>query len=1143
VYRIQDDQKNGIVNCLTPTGMPFSTLRGRKINGVEALMLQGMPTEQLDLINLTQDNLRNLAGNAMTSTVVGATILSALTFFCDILPRGRGMVKKLDAHPTFLSSQKTLNYKICDPTSYEKLSTKAGQSLAALTSLKCQCEAETAESVKSFQQCKVCDHSTCASCGGSPKHNYIQASPDEVKKRKSPAEFISTIKKSIPRVFILVQNDLATVFGILEAYRHINEALVDPSIWDSICSRIAKALTSELCLRQTIRKKSWEVIFDSPNARAVLTISDKKTEWLVYVNVSDLPVGNEISKHLNKYPILRMKPDPNGLDITQGQWQMWLPKDSTINATIISSGRLIPSYKCEIGLTAHADELVATDVEISIGPDSADLLEYDVSGKYRLVPECGQAYNSLHIKIDTEGSEDPIFFFFEHELGTGDPDRHSFIFSKDCKKIEAVGTHRHYIARIDSSWRQPTFNSAQAASWTGVAIEQRDDKCIQVHGTWKNIEGLSLTFGLACSQTVSFYQLPRQVVSLKGSCDIQHIAFACHAELGDKVDASWPRNKWISINNATTASFAHGFSWIIDQVLVISGFDSLNSRWHPFLNQSVEKCSTCVLTPPTRLWKFDGKRNYPFEKPDEAALFEHALKSLPPALRAMVYVTSSGSFQMKIEMNPVTLIHQSVGRLSGTEPIQTSWKLVTDDSKFTQNRLPPLQIQSSHGEPECSQPPNFKLTLRPEQLSALHWMKNQEDAVVAFTEEEITEGRLPSLDYYLWGKATKDVRVKGGVLAFDVGFGKTAVTIGLINSQRQIKDDKDSKWTKVRRKGTIPLKATLIFVPKQLTKQWESEIKKFAPDTRNFKIKVMVLSTAAQLLKKTVASFKEADIIIASFDIYNGVAYRTLVAKYAGMVEHELTATPRAKLEWYEKALPMIRKNVDELLENPKGMRQYLDTLFSNDLQLAKSQVLPTTSKRIVGKSYRELHHAGTKRPFKDISSDNEDVVQANTPKRKPSDPFKLSNLWREEISNADDFKCPILEMFSFARVVTDEFTYVTSESNLFFLAQYLGSQANSRWLLSGTPALGDFADVKIMASLLNINLGEDDKTLKSDLAKSKIIEMTSKFLYLLLPFSANRRIDVEKFIALRQTFSTALKNQRHAHAQKFLAHFARKVG
>ena len=57
------------------------------MTGLEALSLQGLPIDELLLTRESEDQLADLAGNAMSTTVVGASIMAALTV-------GKGLLKK-----------------------------------------------------------------------------------------------------------------------------------------------------------------------------------------------------------------------------------------------------------------------------------------------------------------------------------------------------------------------------------------------------------------------------------------------------------------------------------------------------------------------------------------------------------------------------------------------------------------------------------------------------------------------------------------------------------------------------------------------------------------------------------------------------------------------------------------------------------------------------------------------------------------------------------------------------------------------------------------------------------------------------------------------------------------------------------------
>ncbi|KAL4958523.1 S-adenosyl-L-methionine-dependent methyltransferase [Aspergillus filifer] len=65
-----DSRAFGIVGCITPSGMPYMTTRGGPLFVLRSLALQGLPLNRLLLTQYSQKELQDLAGNAMSSTVV-----------------------------------------------------------------------------------------------------------------------------------------------------------------------------------------------------------------------------------------------------------------------------------------------------------------------------------------------------------------------------------------------------------------------------------------------------------------------------------------------------------------------------------------------------------------------------------------------------------------------------------------------------------------------------------------------------------------------------------------------------------------------------------------------------------------------------------------------------------------------------------------------------------------------------------------------------------------------------------------------------------------------------------------------------------------------------------------------------------------
>ena len=68
----------GVAGCITPGGRVFLPHLGRSLLGPEKLLLQGIPYFRLNLANETEVNMSDLAGNAMSLSVVSACTLAGL---------------------------------------------------------------------------------------------------------------------------------------------------------------------------------------------------------------------------------------------------------------------------------------------------------------------------------------------------------------------------------------------------------------------------------------------------------------------------------------------------------------------------------------------------------------------------------------------------------------------------------------------------------------------------------------------------------------------------------------------------------------------------------------------------------------------------------------------------------------------------------------------------------------------------------------------------------------------------------------------------------------------------------------------------------------------------------------------------------
>ncbi|KAJ0301128.1 hypothetical protein COL516b_007901 [Colletotrichum fioriniae] len=68
----------GVIPCVLPSADLFISYDGRPLLGLECLAVQGIPIDRISLSVEGENQLKDLAGNAMTTTVAGAAILCAL---------------------------------------------------------------------------------------------------------------------------------------------------------------------------------------------------------------------------------------------------------------------------------------------------------------------------------------------------------------------------------------------------------------------------------------------------------------------------------------------------------------------------------------------------------------------------------------------------------------------------------------------------------------------------------------------------------------------------------------------------------------------------------------------------------------------------------------------------------------------------------------------------------------------------------------------------------------------------------------------------------------------------------------------------------------------------------------------------------
>jgi hypothetical protein len=186
----------GVAPCLTPSMIPFATIRGGPIIGLESLSLQGIPVEDLIMTKETETQMKDLSGNAMSTTVVGACMLAALWLHGGLpLPpeEAREKVKKLLAGLQFLRAV---------PLALSATSCRDLILMAHETRRMCASEMGDTHS-KFVQRCEDCGAMVSEKFSGNPKHGKLTRAP---RRKHDASTFRETLLKALPMKFTLSGN-------------------------------------------------------------------------------------------------------------------------------------------------------------------------------------------------------------------------------------------------------------------------------------------------------------------------------------------------------------------------------------------------------------------------------------------------------------------------------------------------------------------------------------------------------------------------------------------------------------------------------------------------------------------------------------------------------------------------------------------------------------------------------------------------------------------------------------------------------------------------------------------------------------------------------------------------------------------------
>ncbi|RPD59037.1 hypothetical protein L226DRAFT_489066 [Lentinus tigrinus ALCF2SS1-7] len=990
VDRSTGSSKPGICPCLTPSMIPYITNRGGPMVGLEALSMQGLPVNELLLTRETEDQLADLAGNAMSTTVVGACILSALVIGRKLLKDGsddrtyeqhhedsmavddskhkdHDIVMEVDTPATDVEShiageeqleQKPLNLA----ASVSKLSLEGLLEEAHRSARLCICEGRKDMTDRTLQRCADCDSTACVKCGGRPEHNY-EPIDLTVHPRLSPSTFEKDLKAILPMSLTL--SDVSE--ELLNKLAESNDMETSGSRWTGWRAAVLRAVEHELRFVEPKRQETWSVVYQSPSGKLELSLHPKQPEWRLFAfPEEDEPANAEIRKLL-ELPVGRFVCS-NGL--FSGRWEFAFPSVAKVDITIEGSSELVPSWEQKLGLTGEEfrNKQVHARLEVSVPESERSLFDRDISGVYTLIDKCGTANSALHKREQSaqDGNLPPIFLLLD-PTRCGEPSGDSFVFSTSTRRYE-YGESRPIIAMLEPKWRQSDIEGTQSV------------KC-SIPCKWVQASAVKLT---PASGKDAIFATPADGISIdvtQDACQSATALLVCRVPLGEQAGAEWPRGNWVEVDKVHERSTFKSLAWLVER---IRNIDGQFNTW-----QTVEcgnghiNCHRCAPVSPDIRWTKVKKRIAAFEDTIQAGEYERSLKRRPAPFVTQLKLDENGLGIVRIGVNITSLMHRALSRLptaGRTEPASLSWRLDTDFTPAVKLTFPKFKLASNRQDSEHAQPPSFTKPLRPEQLRSLTWMLQQESkSAPPFIEEEISEAILEPLGWRAEGRAQRPHHIRGGVLADEVGYGKTAISLGLIDCaaadvKKEFKHFRDMK-------GYIATKATLIIVPPHLTRQWESEVRKFTGK----KFTVQTLHTASNVNSLKIEDVMEADIVIVASNLFRSQVYQDNLEAFAGAGEMPIQDGRffDARLEITLKGL---QEQVERLRDEDQGASAFMEQI-KQGRKIDEAAQLFVPTKRLKGKSYRDAAEDEGKQSKAKEGSDED--LAASKPKKasapKPS--------------------------------------------------------------------------------------------------------------------------------------------------------------
>ena len=855
----------GICPCLTPTMIAYISNRGGPIIGAETLFLQGIPIDDLVLTRETDRQLADLAGNAMSSTVVGACIISSiLTAFpltvkntknSDPINRRTELPVLDSTEPTDFQSTFIKDVESCNQNkgldyflSFHK------------AAMHCSCESGTLSN-NQIVKCKSCNYTSCVGCAGNPQHVF------------EPIENLVRLDFSVVHDVLLTILPKRFRFVLDDSHEDFN-ARVDCDNWKIYVKELQHYLESPLRYVRVVRSRKWTAsyISESGSLRATLSINENHPlgRWSLYTT--------KACKHPffaivgNKKPVLTVDciypTDSTSFNYTNGVIKLRIPVHDTLAMTVSGSDPG-DSWQVSLGLTEVSNRTIFNTLVLKNG-DKREMTAAD--GVYQRLPKCGAAIGMLYKRDNSNLEHDKESFLYLNPDIMGEPKNDS------CEIADS------YSARMSAG--EPTDPILLCKQgWKPGSVESEIIECTLL-GRFVDLPG-----SLEVITPFDNLSLPKKVPTLEyNNCSLSITIAKCQVNQISHSDLWFPCS-------------GSDISW----VLASMSFPQEFSNWQNISSASKFECAACSPPQPDIKWTSKG---HPYESGEMAAEYEMALKRKPRGVSAQLRRISDTHSDLRVNINPVMLVHTSSSKMISCDGQRMNYDWRALRVSDTSTGFVPFTVKellSNRGNPEYSKPPQFKddQTLRKEQLRSLSWMIEREDSKqIPFLQQEVENDLFCNI--LVEGRVTIPKIVCGGVLADEVGYGKTVISLALIAATKSDEDTESitSIASSNESNPIVKSAATLVVVPSHLISQWPQELRKFLGNTLDY----IVLRTLSDLNSKSLSRLASVSVVFITTTLLSArsrmpsqfadATGRRFVFLYSALTDAEKAAMKIEQILW-----------------------------------------------------------------------------------------------------------------------------------------------------------------------------------------------------------------------------------------------------